>query len=332
MNKGIVPLVCWLFISCFSQGPQIEEIGRETVESALLRKPEKTVFTASADSVSSVVVTDSTICVYYTKKQNKSFLVLKDMDGTVIGSPVHYGTEANQVLIANYSYGNGRHVVYDPLMKKAAVIEITKAKADSTYMPVFFNTDIVSQKVAWMDGLLLYLNPDAYDPSHSHVCLSDTQWNCRFSDKHSNSAFNATGGEILFNPSRELIAYCSRHEPLVEILDKNLHVLKQIWFPHQRGEVSRIQQEDGQELYLYKDLAPLCFPSADSNNDYLVTAFRTDDDFSVVVIMDWEGKVLDSFRTAADIERISLSQDGKFVYCWEIGEKESALKLYRLLT
>ena len=67
MNKGIVPLVCGLFISCFSQGPQIEEIGRETVESALLRKPEKTVFTASADSVSSVVVTDSTICVYYTK-------------------------------------------------------------------------------------------------------------------------------------------------------------------------------------------------------------------------------------------------------------------------
>lgn len=306
------------------------DVDRDVVQGALLRTPERAIFTVPADSISSVVVTDNILCLYHKKKQNASYLVIKDMEGTDEKVPVQYGSAENQVLVANFSFGNGKHMIYDPLLKKVAVVDIAQAWSEASYVPLFFKTDIVSQKVALMDDRLLYLNPDAYNPSQTHVFISDTQWNCRHGDQNGHVALNVGGGEILYSSSNNRVVYCSRHEPLMEILDKDLHLLKQIWFPHQRGNVLEVLQEDNSVVYYYEGIAPECFLAADSNANFIAVVFWTDEEKSIVFLFDWEGNIKDGFRTSGRVKNVSLAENGDIAYCWETDGVESSLKEYRL--
>jgi hypothetical protein len=330
MIRQIIWLFCLLLIGCSQAEPVVIDVGRDVVQGVLLRTPEKAVFSVPADSISAVVVTDSILCLYYKKKQNASYLILKDMGGTGERVPVQFGSAENQVLVANYSFGNGKHLVYDPLLNKVGVVDIALAWSDSSYVPVFFKTNIVSQKVALMDDRLLYLNPDAYSPSQPHILISDAQWNCRHKEQNGHAALNVIGGEILYSSSNNKVAYCSRHEPMMELLDKELHLLKQIWFPHQMGNIIEVLLEDNRVVYYYEGKAPECFTTAASNADYIAAVFWTDEKESIVFLFDWEGNIKDGFRTSGRVEKVSLTDIGDVAYCWETDGVESSLNEYKL--
>ena len=93
-------------------------------------------------------------------------------------------------------------------------------------------------------------------------------------------------------------------------------LLKTIAAPHETGIISE-DSHQGIIDYVYYESIPCCFTSADSNPQYLVTSFNTDQKESLILLFDWEGGYVQGFKSAYDVKEVSLSDNGETVYCWE---------------
>lgn len=313
-----------LAIGC-SPSVNFETVGSDRFEMFTRRVPSKEVLHAPSDSILAVSVREGVICSYFQKQQNRYALVLSDFTGHIIASLVEYGPQPQQVLIAKSSYGSGKFLLHDPISKKIVVTDIAAAQSRPGYVPLVYHTDILSQEVIPMDDRLLFLNPNSFKDDAPRVLVSDRHWNTPDSGNHRISAFSATLGSLLYHHSDKSIVYFSQNEPIIEFFDKNRRLTKQIEFPHERGTVMKVPH-DGIVEYAYEGTAPKCFISADGNEDFMAAVFWTDEGKSIVLVFDWEGKILDGFEATATVKTISLAQSS--VYCWENDGEQSCLREY----
>ena len=287
-----------------------------------------TLYQAPSDYLHYMIVIDSIICHYSRPQQGKKVLQLFDMNMQLLREFVEKGTGADQMLMAAMYHGSGKVVLRDPVLKKIMVVDVCRAVSDTSYHPRMFKSDFFSQRVIPYGKRLLFLNPYSYNGQEPRVLVTDRKWRYepRRHKGHLFWAGNYVLGDIVLNDKTNQIAYCAEYEPRMELMDKEGRLKTIVTLPHKKAVVNEISH-DGiiEPVVQYPGVD--CFLSADGNEDCLVASFWTDEEESLVLKLDWNGNLLDGFRTSGKTVKLSVENDG-IVYVWEKeGETERLLQI-----
>lgn len=303
-------------ISCREQIAPILEIDKESLTVFVERQSDSSMLKTPCDSIASVSVRDGVISAFFLRNQSTHALVLYDMDFHEVRRYGEYGAKFNQVVLPRAFYADGVFLLGDVAMKKVAWIEWENALSDSLYCPPIFKSNIVSQYELPFENRILFLNPYSYQGREPRILVSDRKLNYHWRKKHDYTAINLMDGTLLHNKQIRRVAYFSGDEPLIELMDEKGKIIKSFLFPHERGTVGEMVH-NGITEYAYYAPGQRCFVSASSDADYIVASYWTDERESIVLLFDWEGKILDGFRTGKEIKQVSVSAKNKCVYCWE---------------
>lgn len=320
--------------------PKIEE--EQVLEADLIfssRIPEKEWIRVSADSIDRVFVDDNIACIVSGKeKKGHFFLTLFNLgSGEKIGSYYPYGSEIGEVLLPFFTKSQHQLLMYDPVKKMAGIIDIPVILYSVDYHPMLFHTNIFSQEIIPFKKRLLFLNPNSFDGKAPRVIISDRNWNYVERHKYSFDASNVVDGSLQYNPSRKKIAFLADYIPVIEIMNENGDLIRRIHFPHSVCDFETVYHSNSNITeYLYPYRSSPTFPDysfcgSDSNEDYIACIYWREDWTYVILILDWEGHIIDGFNPVNKVIQISISSDGKRVFCWESEENNSVLREYAIL-
>lgn len=335
--RYICAIGAMMFVAC---APQIEE---EQVSDADLvfsfRNPEKEWIRVPADSIDRVFVDEDVACIVSGKEQKgHSFLTLFHLgSGKKIRSFYPYGSEKGEALLPFFTKSQHQLLMYDPVKKMAGIIDIPIISNSVDYHPTLFHTNIFSQEIIPFKKRLLFLNPNSFDGKAPRVIISDRNWNYVERHKYSFDASNVVDGSLQYNSSKGRIAFLADYIPVVEIMNENGVLLKRIHFPHSICDFEKVYHKSvGITEYLYPYCSSPSFPDysfcgSDSNENYIACIYWRDDWTYAILILDWEGHIIDGFNPVSKVKQISISSDGKRVFCWEAEENNGVLREYAIL-
>lgn len=316
--------------SCSPQPVQKNCLKQEMLEGLPLKSPAYAILKSRADSISQVKVVEGVVCSFFRRGKSHYALSLQTEEGELIGNFVEYGTDLHQMLIAYPSYGSGKVVLRDLIARKITMISPGAIVSGSANTEVqIFKSDIIAQTLVPFGDRLLFLNPYSLEGKTPRVLVSDRKWNYHWRKKYNYTTINLNRGTLMYNPERGKIAYASENCPIIELMSEKGRLLKTIAAPHETGIISEDSHE-GFIDYVYYESVPCCFTSADSNSQYFVTSFNTDQKESLILLFDWDGKFMQGFKSAYDVKVVSLSDNGGSVYCWETDGMYDYLNKYPL--
>ena len=313
------------------------------VDSAMLdwptRIPKMELWDVPSDSVAAVLVDGQVACALScTNKKGKPQLYMYDIrDFTCLRSFLPYGTGNGEMLMPFMTKNHGELLIYDPVKKQVAVMEIQDYAFDEDKMPQSFDTNIFSQEMIPVGGRILFLNQYSFQGQAPRVRYSDRRWNYRETKTYRFDAANVVDGTLQYNPSLGRIAFLADYEPVIEFLDTRVRPEKTLVFPHSVCKFEAVNHKDQNIVeYLYPHRENPAFPdysfvAADSNEQHIAAVFWREDWQFVVLILDWEGSILDGFCTGARVRNISIDRESKFVYCWEEHDARNKLLQYAIL-
>lgn len=335
MSRSITTII-WaaaiLLLSCSRQTSVLTtEYFQDKLDSFNYVIPECTLLTTPADSISSVRVIDSVVCSFFQRGKNSYAVCMSTLDSKPLGSFVQYGSGWDQMMIAYPSFGSGKIVLRDLILNKITMLSPADVISGlSQKQSPMFKSNIISQTVIPFDDKLLFLNPYSYEDRTPRVLVSDRKWNYRWHKKYNYTTINLNHGQLLFD-GNNTIAYVSKNEPVIEFMSRSGHLSKKVVLPHAKGQIAE-DNHNGFIEYLYYAPIPVCFTSADSNDNFIITSFQTDDNESVVIIFNWDGLLLKGFKITKSIKDISISNDGNTAFCWETDGGRDYLCRYNLST
>lgn len=290
------------------------------------------------DSINHVIVEDGTVCCFYIReKKGENHLALFDLEqNSPIREIIPYGAKKDEMLLPFLTVTPGHLFLYDPVKKEATDIEVKKALEESSFIPSFYHTSVYSQEVIPVKDRLLFLNQYSFKGKAPRVLFSDRKWNYTETKHYNFDAMNVVDGSLQYNERLDRIAYLAEYLPVIELMDGKGTLTKTIQFPHSVSDFVAVDHPNLQIVeYLFPDQASQPFPRfsfccSDSNDEKIACAYWREDWTFVVLVLDWEGNILDGFTVETRIKNISLSSDGESVYCWEEKESECFLREYEI--
>lgn len=120
-------------------------------------------------------------------------------------------------------------------------------------------------------------------------------------------------------------------------MNENGDPIRRIHFPHSVCDFETVYHSNSNITeYLYPYRSSPTFPDysfcgSDSNEDYIACIYWREDWTYVILILDWEGHIIDGFNPVNKVIQISISSDGKRVFSWESEENNSVLREYAIL-
>ena len=300
------------------------------------RYPVAELLRVQKDSIEKVMVVDS-LALVFPKRLQKGAPMLRVYEIASFSKRaefIPYGSGKGELLQAFTTKGNGKMLLYDAVKKEIAVMDLNSMENDPSFSPSFYHTNILSQEIIPYHDRLLFLNRYSYQGQAPRIRISDKKWNYYERSHYKCDAINVVDGSLHYNKKMDRIAFLADYEPVIELMDKQGKLLKKIRFPHSVIEFVRVPHPDlkmEELLYPYQDdphFPEYCFCCADSNDDYIVGAFWQDDWRFAVMILDWDGNLVDGFLTESRVVNISFSSDSKLVYCWEENGNDRILNVY----
>ena len=92
------------------------------------------------------------------------------------------------------------------------------------------------------------------------------------------------------------------------------------------AEVVYVDTENISE-YLFANKVPLCFMTATSDADRIVAVYRDEQDFSHILLFDWDGNLQGGFIAGGEVWSVSIYND--YIYCWEKAREHDRLVRYK---
>lgn len=287
---------------------------------------------AEKESVARVYVVGNALCKIYVRGQNGYVLELERMDSIKgIKAFVKYGKENEDLLLAIASRSRNQLLLHDLLQGRMARVDVERAILDDSYTPEVFPCDICSQEIIPADGgALFYLNPYSWEEGAPRFYRSDQKGQEKRHRKGKKNGFSVVNGELVYNKEQNRVAFFDRYNPLIEIWTDKGVLLHRCRVGEERSVEIREVEINGVKDYYFVDSIPCCFSSANGDDSILVAAYQNADGESCIYIMDWDGKLLQSFRVPGKVLEISLASSGEDIYCWTAFEEEDRLVRYSL--
>lgn len=302
------------FISCTKVTVKEIYIDNEDLSSFYLARSGTTLIKEAPKYCDFAFISGGLVGIYRRPKSDYPVLHLQHMDGTPLADFIHKGQGVNQMLVTQCEYNQQYVFLRDPILKKAVLIDTHKSMTDSSYAPVMNKLSIETPRVIPCAESLAAINVYSYKSTLPRVLISDKQW--RFKEPRHGEywAGNALNGQLVYSQDVNKIAYCMSHEPIIEILDGRGAAEKRIVFPVKGGTIMEVPH-DGIIEPIYLNGSPSCFLTSAGNNKWFATVLEIENRGHVVLIIKWDGVIVDGFLSDYTVELISCDNDT--VYCWE---------------
>lgn len=324
---AIIFLHALIITSCFGYRPeQVGIIHDNTFELRQEGCTGEILLSWGKDSVARVYISNQILSLLF----NKNDYVIELYDLTTlrkIKPLVKYGKVEGEMLMVDYSAGSGTVILYDFVKNIITSIDINRAASQNDYKPVFRNQRVMTQeRIPFEEGKLLCLNPYSYKDSEPRFIITDDNGDYIFK-KHNYDSFNVVDGTLLYNKENETIAFLSLYSPYIEFSHLKSNEIERLAIPRtEEINVKGIKNGKITEYYFLNHV-PLCFVGGDSNDDYIIGAYLDEDKNSYLVITDWQGHQVKSFRIEGRVNSVSITDSGEFAYCLStIGEKTLLIK------
>ena len=326
-----VILFLGLNIAC-AQAPEFEEkeYPVDFLTGLLTRMPEEEILRIPDDSMDIAVVLDSTICLFRTKADSGAFhlrLAGRLGKGQIVDF-IEHGDNPGQMTLPAFSYGDNKILLYDSILGVISLIDI-KSAFDKDYFPVSFETGIVSQRVAPIGDRLMFLNPYSFTGEQPRIVF--TGRNGKYPKKEIKvNMLNVLFGNLFSGDKADSIVFVSENSPIIEIFDYKGHLRKRVYFPHKESKWVKFDLM-GTQTYVFEEPVLNCFWDSCAGNQYIAALYDDESGGRIVLILDWDGNILDSFRPEGLSCRVSLSSDEKYIYSWETDGSDKRLVKYPIL-
>lgn len=316
-----------LLTFCARVSVEETHIDNEDLSGFFTARPGTTLIKEAPKNCDFAFISGGLVAIYSRPKSDNPVLHLQLLDGTPLADFVHKGQDVNQMLVTQCEYNQQFVFLRDPILKKAVLIDTHKALTDSSYAPVMNKLSIETPRVIPCGESLAAINVYSYKSTSPRVIISNKQW--RFKEPRHGEywAGNALGGQLVYSHEVNKIVYCMSHEPIIEILDGRGVAKKRIVFPVKGGTIIEISH-DGIIEPTYQAGSPYCFLTSAGNDKWFATVLEIENRGHLVLIINWNGDIVDGFLSEYSVELISCD-DGS-IFCWETDGETHYLNQYQV--
>ena len=334
IKTTVIITIALTIFSC-SSSIKVTSLGEGFDEVYTERQSAEEILRIPKDSVTYAVIVDDLLCLFDNHRNREHTPTIRISE---ISSPedykgfIEYGIEAEQVAMPFFNQSGGKISIYDPLLGKVSVLNVQEAYQEEGYEPVFKNTAIISQRVCPFGDRVVFINSFAFEGNEPLVMISDENWSTKQRD-NLGTYLNVMSGVLFTDHEQTRIGYARREIPELVIFDNKAKPLFKLTFPHTPWRFQKFEQNDGSFEYLreinqnFKE----CVYTGCGGEDLFSLVYDDEKgNDQVVLIFNWEGDIVDGFRTDGTIQKVSLSKDEKSLYIWERIGEDDVLNRYSL--
>lgn len=291
----------------------------------------ETIFDSPKGEIEQVYVIEGNICSIYKRGMNESVLEIIPMSDTSHSSHIiPYGPNPDQMLLVSSSVSGSRILVKDIVQNKYTIIDVLASVDDINYKPEMIPLTLLTQEMVPVDNeKILYLNQGSFRSHEPRFYLFEPKGRQHKLSKKGQESMNILDGTLLYNPSKNDVAFLSLYSPEIEIYDADSK--------RQQRKISIDRDEDVEIVYifsgtikeyLFKNKVPLCFMTGASDDKRFVAIYRDEQDRSHILLFDWDGNLQNSFIVKDEVWSVSLYDD--YIYCWQRGKERDSLVQYTI--
>ena len=326
MNKYCLILLCLSVLSTACKS-DINEIHISSLSSLTIEG--KSILDAPKGEKEQVYVIEGNICSIFKRGMNESVLEIKSMSDT--SRSVHiipYGMNPDQMLLVSSSVSGSRILVKDMVQKRYSIVDIWASINDIQYKPEMIPLTLLTQEMVPIDNeIILYLNQGSFRSHEPRFYFFGPKGTTHKLSKKGQESMNILDGTLLYNYSKNNVAYLSLYSPEIEIYDADRKRLQYKISIARDEDVDIVYIFSGAiNEYLFKNKVPLCFMTGASDDERFVAVYRDEQGGSHVLLFDWEGNLHNDFIVKDEVWTVSLYDD--CVYCWQRSESRDYLVQY----
>ena len=206
-----------------------------------------------------------------------------------------------------------------------------------------YKTDLKSQyiiPVGNKEGL--FLNPYSFGGKEIRFERTKDDFMTKKKGHPGFDAFNVVLGSLTCSPKNGHVIYANRVEPEVEIFDSDGKLIRRLKFHDERLYEPQQYYTDkghGTDSYCFLGKVKQSFIDACGSDDCIALLFRPGvitptstavSAVSYIIVFDWNGDNVRGCSLNENISTISLSSDGKSLYCFSSSEQGKQLIKYYL--
>ena len=328
MNKYCLLLVCLSVLSTACKS----DIDEKCISSLpFLTIDGTTIFDAPRSEIGKVYVIEGNICSIYNRGKKEFVLEIKPMsDKSHSTHIIPYGPDSDQMLLVSSSVSGSRILVQDIVQKKYTIVDILAPVENIHYKPEMIPLTLLTQEMVPIDkDKILYLNQGSFRSREPRFYYDVPNKKPHKISKNGQKSMNILDGTLLYNSSKNNVAFLSLYTPEIEIYDADSK--------SQKYKISIARDEDVEIVYifsgtikeyLFKNKVPLCFMTGASDDESLVAVYRDEKGLSYILLFDWEGNLHNGFMVKEEVCSVSLYDD--YIYCWQRSGERDCLVQYHI--
>lgn len=252
-----------------------------------------------------------------------------------------YGIEEDRMMNSLVTRCENRVLLYDIVKEKITVIDVSTGIDNPSI--ISYDTGLSTQyvlPVTMRKGL--FLAHESFKGKRRRVRTTGDEYQ---PDRHNvgrYDAFNVVLGELACSNVRNRSVFADRVDSKVEILDTDGKLLKRIMFISQ-GDKERQQyskdESEGVTYYTFLGSVKQSFTDVCCNDSTIALLYRPGlitpssvsiSDHPYVVLMDWDGNVRATYVMDDEFDRISITSDGRCLFCFSSREGGNSVMRYDL--
>lgn len=304
-------------------------LDRSILDSAKPLTAESMNFDFPITTVNLYIVNDSIAVVHNSEQDERKLVEIYNLNsGALIWDRFTKGNGPEEILMGRSDMFNDTLMLEDLMRDRIVLLPIGKITTGEDFKPEFQDYSVVSTRIRPFGGKLLAVNPYCFNDKQSGIhndgnrfILTDSSFNYKETNSYQYETFNVTNGNFIISYDNDRIIYYSAAEPLIEVYDTDLNLLRTVTGPElsNRPELSLIGN-----MVMYSNGIPYAYKSASCCNrrhvyltyiGELATADRNYDDFDTYILkFDWNGNFIESYSIGHSVTSMSLSGDGKSLY------------------
>ena len=277
-----------------------------------------------------VFVIDDHICSIYERGKNNYVLEIKSMEDTsYVVNLIPYGSKHGEMLLVDCSASGSKILIRDVVQNTYIVVDIKQVLEDSSHsIEVLPMTLLTQEMVPFGNDKLLYLNQGSFRSKEPRFYIIGAEEQGHMLTQNGRKSLNVLDGTLLYNPTAGKVAFVSMYSPQIELYNaKTKKILSTTSIARSEdAEVVYVDTENISE-YLFANKVPLCFLTATSDEDRIVAVYRDEQDFSHILLFDWDGNLQGGFIAGGEVWSVSIYND--YIYCWEKAREHDRLVRYK---
>ncbi len=293
-------------------------------------KEGQTILQTPAGQREKVYVIDGNICSIYERGIDRCVLEIQPLSDTSHSiSLIPYGSEPGEMLLVDCSASGSKILIRDIVQKTYTVVDVTKVMEDSSHRIESLPMTLLTQEITPFDNdRLLYLNQGSFRSKEPRFYIIGAEEQGHMLTQNGRKSLNVLDGTLLYNPTAGKVAFVSMYSPQIELYNaKTKKILSTTSIARSEdAEVVYVDTENISE-YLFANKVPLCFLTATSDEDRIVAVYRDEQDFSHILLFDWDGNLQSGFIAGGEVWSVSIYND--YIYCWEKAREHDRLVRYK---